>query len=125
MSDNHEERRAPEDLRRLIEHIERGRIVLAPPPEDAYLLQEFVERFARDILEAEWKHIGATGESSVLDFLPAISEAEARARIERLYGVDCSDLPGLNLWIVMSRCAERMDLTCEHDLRHDPARSSS
>ena len=100
------EHRGPDELRRLIDDIEAGRVTLAPLPRDAYFLREFVDSFAREILGTEWRQVGVTAESSVLDLMALPDETKALALIKSVYGVDCSDIPGLNLWTVMRRCAD-------------------
>lgn len=73
---------------------------------DAYLPQ-FVEEFSTRVLGIEWDEVlFVSDESSVFDFTMDNRE-EIIARIQREYGVDCSDLKLLNLGEVMQRCANQ------------------
>jgi hypothetical protein len=79
-------------------------IVFAPPPEDAYLEYGFVTEFFRDILLMDFDSIAFVSEqSSVLDFGMFDSKTQVLERIKARYGVDCSDIPNLNLWQVLHR----------------------
>jgi hypothetical protein len=90
-------------LRRLVK---TGRIEVAAPPKDAYLLPDFVKRFFREALHQDYEKCLVTEESSVMDFDFTMSKAQWLDRICSLYDVDCSDITGLNLWEVMRRCEE-------------------
>jgi hypothetical protein len=86
--------------------VKAGRIEVAPPPKDAYLLPDFVKRFFREALHQDYEKCLVTEKSSVMDFDFTMSKAQWLDRIRSLYGVDCSDIAGLNLWDVMRRCEE-------------------
>jgi len=96
-----------EDSERIQKAAMEGGVKFAPLPKDAYFLPEFVERFSREILGLEWSDIFfVSEESSVLDFTIG-GVADTIAKIRQAYGVDCSDIVGLNLWAVMQRCADQ------------------
>lgn len=84
------------------------KIEFAPPPNDAYLLPEFIQDFSRKILGIEWSEILFVSEdSSVFDFVDGDRD-ETLAAIRLNYGIDCNDVEDLNLWVVMHRCADRV-----------------
>lgn len=101
-----EQERIRARLRRLVK---AGRIELAPPPKDAYLLPDFVEHFFREVLRHDYEECLVTEESSVMDFDFAMSKAQWLHRISSLCAVDCSDIADLNLWKVMRRREEARD----------------
>lgn len=94
---------------RLRSSVQAGRVEAAPPPKDAYLLPDFVERFFREALHQDYGKCLVTEESSVMDFDFTMSKAQWLDRIRSLYGIDCSDIGDLNLWKVMCRCEEAQD----------------
>jgi hypothetical protein len=91
-------------LKALQADIDARRLRFAPLPRDAYLVPEFVHEFSRRILGCEWETVGATDLSSALDFADMTRE-QLVARVRMNYGVDVDDIPGLNLWEVIRRCA--------------------
>lgn len=83
-----------------------GRIEFAPePPPELVPPPDFCERFAREILHAQWANMWVSSETDLTDI--RWDEREAiLADLMRIYGVDCSDMRRLNLWRVMQRCRE-------------------
>jgi hypothetical protein len=109
-------------LNQLMEGIHSGRITFAPPPVDAYLSPDFVEKFCRVIFHTDWKWIGASGMASLEDFTNDGETVEdILARIKEVYGTDCSDIRDLNFWEVLKCCEEAHN----HDHRSVESRADA
>ena len=98
-------------LAELQQALRDGSLGFCAPPRDAYFEPEFVKSFVRDVFGLDWEYCGFTGETRLSDFqeideTPAIVE-----RINRLYGVDCSDVPELNFWLCLKRCEGAVELS--------------
>jgi hypothetical protein len=102
-------------LAELQQALRDGSLGFCAPPRDAYFEPEFVKCFVRDVFGLDWEYCGFTGETRLSDF-QEIDETQAilkrinRLCINRLYGVDCSDVPELNFWLCLKRCESAVEL---------------
>jgi hypothetical protein len=71
---------------RLWRLVKAGRIEVAAPPNDAYLLPRFVKRLFREALHQDYEKCLVTEESSVMDFDFTMSKAQWLNRIRSLSG---------------------------------------
>ena len=82
-----------------------GRLTVCLPPAHEDFTTSFLEEFSEYILGADWRVVGSGAHQSLVEFAEDESEDELIERVQFVYGVDVSDLPGLPLWPVMRRCA--------------------
>jgi hypothetical protein len=76
------------------------------PAAHAEFSNDFLDEFSERILKKDWRDISIANCSSIASLLTGnVSEEEIVAEIHEFYGVDVSDLPGLNFWDVARRCA--------------------
>jgi hypothetical protein len=85
-----------------------GTVVFCLPAAHENFTTAFLEDFSERILKQNWLDVANRGHLH----LPALvdgeeSEEDLAAAIHFEYGADVSDLRGLPLWEVMSRCANR------------------
>ena len=75
------------------------------PAAHAEFSSEFLDEFSERILGRDWRDILESHSRSPSLLTGNESEDEIVTSIYAVYGVDVSDLPGLPMWEVISRCA--------------------
>jgi hypothetical protein len=86
-----------------------GTVLFCLPAAHENFTSYFLETFSARILKQSWYDVAPRTHLGI----PALvdqteSEEDLAATIQFEYGTDVSDLPGLPLWPVMRRCAERL-----------------
>jgi hypothetical protein len=88
------------------EGLKAGTVVLCLPPAHENFTTEFLEDFSVRILKQDWLDVAPRTHLRIPALIDGTeTEADLVATIHGVYGADVSDLPGLPLWEVMSRCA--------------------